>query len=257
MGDPHMTPDQLLEAWHDQQTAFIEFREMRTRTMVRVLAHLQSGLDHPIRVLDLACGPASLATEVLAAIPGASAVGVDRDPILLRLAKETNQFGERLQIVDADITDPTLPEQLGGRIFDAAISATALHWLDPGELVSLYQHLPRMLVDGGVFLNADHLYYDQRTQAGLDALAVSLRDSFQVNHMEQGAMSWDDWWQAATTMPGWEKDAQRRQQVWANDHPTVKVSTGFHLAALQAAGFIETDQIYQWFDDRIIFGRLA
>lgn len=255
MAEP-MTPHELLAAWNEQQTVFIECRELRTRTLVEILSRLQSDLDRPIRVLDLACGPACLASAVLAAIPQATAVGVDCDPVLLRLANETNQFGDRLEIIEADLTDPDLPDRVGGRVFDAAISATALHWLDPHQLVELYQRLPRMLISGGVFLNADHLFYDEHTQPGLHALAVTVRDGFQVRCLEAGAMSWDSWWQAATTMPGWESEAQARATVWEDKHPTVKVSVQFHLAALRAAGFVETDQIYQWFDDRLLHARL-
>ena len=33
-----MTPEELLAAWHLQQTAFIEFRDQRVRAMLEVLA---------------------------------------------------------------------------------------------------------------------------------------------------------------------------------------------------------------------------
>ena len=37
-----MTPEELLAAWHLQQTAFIEFRDQRVRAMLEVLAALAS-----------------------------------------------------------------------------------------------------------------------------------------------------------------------------------------------------------------------
>ena len=54
-----MSPEELLAAWHAQQTAFIEFRDQRVRAMLEVLAAVKPQ-DRPLRVLDLGCGPAPL-----------------------------------------------------------------------------------------------------------------------------------------------------------------------------------------------------
>ncbi len=56
------------------------------------------------RVLDLACGPASLSDRVLARLPEAAVVGVDADPVLLALARDAARPG--LQLVDADLRIP-------------------------------------------------------------------------------------------------------------------------------------------------------
>ncbi|RLP07640.1 class I SAM-dependent methyltransferase [Propionibacterium australiense] len=251
-----MTPDELLEAWHRQQTAFIEFRELRTRMMTDALQRLREQRGRPLRMLDLACGPASLASAALAVLPDGEAVAVDCDPVLLRLARETNRFGDRLRVVEADLTAPDLPERLPAGPYDAAFSATALHWLDPDELVALYQRLPRLLGPGALFMNADHLFYDARHNPWLSAHAPDAREAFEREAVAGGVMGWDQWWAAATGMPGWEQEAAEREKVWADDHPTVKVSLEFHLAALRAAGFTETGQLYQLLDDRIVFARL-
>lgn len=103
-----MTPDELLAAWHEQQTAFIEFRGLRTRMITDALVALRAELGRPLRLLDLACGPASLASAALEALPDGEAVAVDCDPVLLRLARETNRFGDRLRLVEADLVDPDL-----------------------------------------------------------------------------------------------------------------------------------------------------
>lgn len=251
-----MTPDELLAAWHEQQTAFIEFRGLRTRMITDALAALRAERGRPLRLLDLACGPASLASAALAALPDGEAVAVDCDPVLLRLARETNRFGERLRIIGADLTDPDLASVVPAGPYDAAFSATALHWLDPDALVALYQRLPRLLGPGALFMNADHLPYDTAGSPWLNRYARAGRDAFEKEAFAGGAMGWDEWWGAATAMPGWEQEAAEREKVWADDHSTAPVSLEFHLAALRAAGFVETGQLYQLLDDRIVFGRL-
>lgn len=252
-----MTPDELLEAWHRQQTAFIEFRELRTRMITDALVRLREERARPLRLLDLGGGPASLASAALAVLPDGEAVAVDCDPVLLRLARETNRYGDRLRVVQADLTAPDLPDRLPAGPYDAAFSATALHWLDPDDLVALYQRLPRLLGPGALFMNADHLFYDAQHTPWLSAYAPAARAVFQQDAVAaDSVMGWEEWWAAATGMPGWEQEAAERERVWADDHPTVKVSLEFHVAALRAAGFTETGQLYQLLDDRIVFARL-
>ena len=109
-----MSPEELLAAWHAQQTAFIEFRDQRVRAMLEVLAAVKPQ-DRPLRVLDLGCGPGSLCDAVADRFPDAEVVGVDRDPILLRLGRDTNRHGERMRLVDLALADPGWAQQLGPR----------------------------------------------------------------------------------------------------------------------------------------------
>lgn len=250
-----MSPEELLAAWHDQQKAFIELRDLRTRTMIDVLLKVRAEKGTPIKVLDLACGPGSLGTAVMQAIPDSSVVAVDRDPVLLRLGRETNKF-DNIQFIDEDITSPNLPDSVGTD-FDGVISATALHWLSPDQLAALYLRLGKMMNPGAVFMNGDHLFYDAVTQPYLRKTAEDVRDTFQNKFLEEGALSWDAWWKTALEMPGWQEETKLWHERWADDRPSIKVNVDFHLSALQAAGFVETAQIYQWFDDRIIFGRIS
>ena len=69
-------------------------------------------------------------------------------------------------------------------------------------------------------------------------------------------MTWDAWWEAARSMPGWEAEAKQWEERWSDKSPIVKVSLEFHLSALRAAGFVETTHIFRWFDDVVVFARL-
>ena len=107
-----MTPEELLAAWHVQQAAFIEFRDQRVKAMLEMLAAAHPE-DRPLRVLDLGCGPGSLCDAVADRFPDAEVVGVDRDPILLRLGRETNRHGERMRLLDLDLAAPGWIHEIG------------------------------------------------------------------------------------------------------------------------------------------------
>lgn len=251
-----MTPQELLAAWHRQQTAFIEFRDQRVRAMLEVLGALQLE-GRPLRVLDLGCGPGSLGEAIADRFPDAEVVGLDRDPILLRLGRETNRHGERVRLLDVDLTDPGWTQQVGATRYDAVVSATALHWLSPADLVRLYGALPQVLNPGAVFLNADHLGYDPVTEPVIRALAEQERERHRLASVEAGAMTWEDWWEAARSMPGWEEEACAWEERWADKTVNVKVSLDFHLTALETAGFVEPGHIFRWFDDVVVYARLG
>jgi hypothetical protein len=250
-----MTPEELLAAWHVQQTAFIEFRDQRVKAMLEMLAAAHPE-DRPLRVLDLGCGPGSLCDAVADRFPDAEVVGVDRDPILLRLGRETNRHGERMRLLDLDLAAPGWVHEVGQERFDAVVSATALHWLNPDKLAGLYVTLPQVLNPGAVFLNADHLYFDGATEPFLKGVAEEQREKFRLAAIDSGAMTWEAWWEAARSVPGWEAEAKEWEERWSDKSPTVKVSLEFHLSALRAAGFVETTHIFRWFDDVVVFARL-
>ncbi len=251
-----MNVNQLLAAWHEQQTAFIELRDLRTRIVTDVLAYRREELSRPLRILDIACGPGSLAHATLERLPDSTVVAIDKDPILLRLGRETNRYGDRLLFIDADLDTSAWLDAIPEGPYDAAISATALHWLPPHILTRFYIEVAQILTPGGIVMDADHLYHDHISQPYLHQMDEQMREKFRVHSLEEGTMTWDQWWHEACSMPGWEEEAAERERRWANDGPTLKVSAAFHREAMRAAGFSETGQLFQFFDDRIVYGRL-
>ncbi|MFZ0975255.1 MAG: methyltransferase domain-containing protein, partial [Solirubrobacteraceae bacterium] len=85
-----------LDRWDAQQETYLPEREERFEVIVDLL---EATAGPRPRVLDLACGPASLALRVVARLPEASVVGVDTDPVLLALARAAAPAS--LELVDA------------------------------------------------------------------------------------------------------------------------------------------------------------
>lgn len=249
------SPRELLESWERQQTAYVQFRESRTLCLLETISQSCGGDDARITVLDIGCGPGSLTNAVLQRFANAQVVAVDVDPVLLRLLRETTPYLDRITIVDADLRDPDIADRLPGGC-DAAISATALHWLQPAALVDAYRAIAQALRPGGLMLNADHLLFDATALPELRQLCIDQRERVFDEAVASGARSWDDWWVDALSMPGWEAEVQEYHRRWQGRTPARKVDTQFHLAAMRAAGFGETATIWQWLDDCVVYGRM-
>lgn len=247
-----MTPQKMLDEWHKQQTAFIELRDLRTRFLVDIVEYHRQRLGRPLTIVDVGCGPGSLGTAILERVPDSRVYGLDRDPLLLRLGRETNKHGENFTFLDVDITSEDLAEQLPVQQIDVTVSATALHWLMPQDLVQLYQAVGKLTVDGGLFMNADHLDYDGHTQTFLDEYSQQYKTTHLKDSHAKGAMSWQAWWEEMKALPGWEKERDEWEKRWEGKKTAPHVSEDFHFEALRAAGFGQTGTVYQWLEDRLI-----
>lgn len=236
----------LLERWDAQQTAYIKHRAMRFDVVAETIARLRGRAP---RILDLACGPGSMIAALAIALPDAKIVGVDKDPVLVALASEIFTENKNIDIIEADLDAADWHGGISGQ-FDAITSSTALHWLAPDILGRLYFQLPQHLATGGLFLNADHLYYDEIAQPTLNTLARQDDEANQVLAFANGADTWDAWWLLAEQR---YPDAKvRRDALWDGKVPPLKVTLGYHLETLRSAGFKETGTIWQYLDDFVI-----
>jgi SAM-dependent methyltransferase len=95
-----MTPaaSTWLERWDAQQETYLPDREEHFEVLIDLVETVAGPAP---RVLDLACGPGSLGTRLLARLPEASVVGVDADPVLLALGRATAPAG--LRLIEADL----------------------------------------------------------------------------------------------------------------------------------------------------------
>ncbi|MET7398885.1 class I SAM-dependent methyltransferase [Dactylosporangium sp. NPDC005572] len=245
----------LMSTWDAQQTGYLPRREERFTAIVRTLGAVLGGR---FTVVDLGCGPGSLSRRILDTYPEATAVAVDADPLLLRLGRNALiGYGERLRWVDADLRDPSWTERLGVERVDAAVSTTALHWLDPGALFTLYQRVGRLVRPGGVLLNGDNMPYDPgqaiHERLANEANERAAHEAFTV----AGVPDWDRWWtQAADALADEARERQERR-ARADERYGLRdgdrlTSLSTHVTALTEAGFREIATIWQDLDDRVL-----
>ena len=247
---PFPTAQNLLARWDAQQTAYIKHRDQRFGVMAQTIARL---CGNSPRILDLACGPGSTSAALLDLLPEAHIIAVDKDPVLLAIANDVFAGRTNVQVRDEDLDQTVWLDAIEGQ-FDAVVSSTALHWLAPDALARLYFALADKVKAGGIFLNADHLKYDDICQPVLQRLSAEDDAINQKVAFEGGTDTWDAWWAAAKSNPAYQTAATRRDAVWEGKEPQRKVNLGYHLTALRSAGFRETGTIWQYLDDYVLYG---
>jgi SAM-dependent methyltransferase len=109
--------------------------------------------------LDVGCGTGIEARQFLAA--GCTVLGVEADPRMADFARTT---GLEVEVATFEAWEPA------GRTFDAVVSGTAWHWVDP---VAGAAKAARILRPGGVLAPFGHVYQLPPTVA--EALAAAYR----------------------------------------------------------------------------------
>ncbi len=237
-----------LDRWEAQQGTSMPDREERFAIMIGAVGALCGASPH---VVDLGCGPGSLARRLLDALPGARVTAVDMDPVLLAIGRNAlGDQGGRLEWLDADLRSRWRTPSASP--VDAAVSTTALHWLQPGPLAALYRHLGTVLSPGGLFVNGDRLDFPAAAPRIADA-AQSMRGAAGDVVLSPDAESWEEWWAAVAREPGLAAEVAERARRH-HDHPDHDHSAdlAFHVEALREAGFEEVETIWQHLTDRVL-----
>ncbi|WP_028661351.1 class I SAM-dependent methyltransferase [Nocardioides insulae] len=244
----------LIARWDAQQGVYIPQRDAMYEAMFEALAHLRPAEE--LVVLDLACGPGAISRRLLDRFPAARAVAVDVDPVLLRLGR--GAYGDadgRLRWAGVDLRDPDWPQRLGpdgaAGTFDAVLSSTALHWLDPATLAATYRRCHELLRPDGVLLNADYLPHPAAGR--LRDLSAAMADERQDRAVATGAESWDAWWEAVAAEPALAEALDERSALWPEgSRDWTGPTLAFHETALLEAGFAEAGTLWQDLNERIL-----
>jgi len=240
-----------LQRWDAQQAGYVPEREERFRVMFDVLEAL---LPDDFVALDLACGPGAISQRLLDRFLRARCVAIDFDPVMLALGQGAlGTYDGRLRWIDADLAEPGWVKSAGEAAVDAALSTTALHWLDAPELVEVYRELGALIRPGGVFLNGDNMDFgpdlptvqrfvsDARDRAWSD-------ESFAARGVETA----EQWWEALEREPAVAPlIAERARRLAAKQRPA-SPTFDLHVGALHSAGFREVATIWQSGTDRVL-----
>lgn len=230
--------------WDAQQEFYIADREERFAVIGDVVA--QAVGKNGGTVLDLGCGPGSLAGRLADRLPGARIVGVDADPVLLALGRA--RYAGSVEFVDADLTDQNWADAVPATI-DAAVSTTALHWLEPDQLTSVYEILAARIRPGGLFVNGDHL---PTGDAELDGLAEAVKQGRAARAGVTENEDWGSWWTAIGAEPQLAALVNERSQRALAHHGGNALSATEHANLLKTAGFRTAGPLWQSGDDHVL-----
>jgi SAM-dependent methyltransferase len=251
--DPAAARDWIAR-WDRQQEGYLPDREDRFAALIDAVEAV-AGRPDPL-VVDLGCGPGSLAVRLLARIPAATVIAVDADPVTLSLGRAAHGGVAGLRFLDADLRAPGWEAGLGrepGRPVDAVVSTTALHWLTAVELRGLYRAVAALLRPGGLFLDGDHLRLDEGQEPVLAHLDRVLEEREGRRRVPAGpAEDWGQWWQAVAADPALAAAAAERARRTVHHHGPEGALLAVHVEALRAAGFAEVGTIWQRGANRLL-----
>jgi SAM-dependent methyltransferase len=243
--------------WDRQQEVTLADREDRFTALIDAVEVATTRPD-PL-VVDLGCGPGSLAVRLLARLPQATVLAVDADPVTLSLGRAAHGDLPGLRFLDVDLRSPGWEARLGlgpGSQVDAVVSTTALHWLTAAELRELYRALASLLRPGGLFADGDHLRLDETENPVLARVDRALEEREDRRRFPDGhagrAEDWEQWWQAVAADPALADPAAERERRTVRHHGREGTLLAVHVAALRAAGFTEVGIIWQRGANRIL-----
>ncbi|MFC5218423.1 class I SAM-dependent methyltransferase [Streptomyces coerulescens] len=250
MGLSLATAERWVHRWELQQQRYAVDREERFTVIADVVEQTVAGRTGRPLVVDLGCGPGSLAARLARRLPYADIVGVDMDPLLLELAR--THHADAARYVDAVIGEAGWTRALRlDRPLDAAVSTTALHYLGPDALHRLYRQLAALLRPGGVLVNGDHFPHDDTALAAL-AGCVGRRRAERGRALAHE--DWDSWWTAVAADPELTDllAARRRRQPSSGAGCAAHLSVSAHERLLRRAGFGHVGAVWQYGDSHVL-----
>ncbi len=226
------------ERWEAMQNCYIPQRRYRFGLLL-TLPDLSP--EDEISILDLGCGPGSLAFQALRIYPRARVLAVDANPILLEMGRAMARRDHRVRFLQADLREPW---SWRDQSYDLVVSATALHWLTSEHLATAYGRAYDALTPGGWFLNSDHIAADDAVlqKRYRELLGATQRQALCLS----SADDWDGYWAALTAALGQHPSQATPDEgtLWeGNDDGQPR---SYHLEALRATGFSHV--MFHWQD---------
>ncbi len=242
-----------LARWERMQSLHLADRGGRTAVLAE--ACTLANADAPA-ILELGCGPGGILSALAERHPSARLTGLDHDPLLLAIAAHTAGRRPGTRVVDCDLRQERWPERCGAALgqgtppaFDAVVSSTALHWLDPDQLGAAYAGAHALLGPGGVLVNADHFAFGEPR---LDALAAARA---RLHEPPAGdAESWDGWWAAIAQVPSLASLLAERARRFPPTHHAHghALTEQDHRDRLRAAGFGRVEKVWARYDSAVL-----
>ncbi|MFE6356931.1 class I SAM-dependent methyltransferase [Streptomyces rochei] len=239
-----------VERWERQQQRYAVDREERFTVITDVVEYITAGRPRPL-LLDLGCGPGSLAARLAGRMPDAEVVAADMDPLLLELGR--THHADAARYVDTVIGADGWTDALGlRRPLDGAVSTTALHYLPEPVLLDTYRRLAALLRPGGVLVNGDHFPPGDASCAGITAHVGRCRAERTGGHAHE---DWDAWWAAAARDPELADlyaERARRRAALDTTGPDEDLPLERHAELLHRAGFRHVAPVWRFGDSAVL-----
>lgn len=241
--------------WQEWVTRFDRMQDRglisRPERLTVLMRTVRAACPTPKGILDLGCGSGTLGEVLLDTFPDTTVLGVDLDHSLLALARRRlERFGSRVSLIRADLRDDAWMREHWGR-FDAAVSATALHWLSAESLATLYRRLAGLLKPGGLFVNADHVANDSPA-----IMAAWLEDK--KRHWSttdpDGAETWAEFWKAYAVALGADEKSIGSWVVKNWEAVEEGMPMAWHFDRMRESGFEAVDCFWRSLGDAVYGG---
>jgi SAM-dependent methyltransferase len=241
-----------VKRWDQMQEHYLVKRSERLKTIVNLIKETQHSVN---AVLDLGCGTGSLTVSVLEDFPHAISAGIDFDPTILWLAKaRLKSYRSRVRLILNDLRDRTWLRSVPSP-FDAVISATALHWLKPDELVDLYKQVALILRPGGIFLNADHVGSDH---PGIQRAWEKHQSIMLAKEAKRDSNDWHTFWNEYSRALGIDINNIHKRVIGGWEGGVEEgLPLAWHFDRLREGGFASVDCFWRYDCDAIYGGILA
>ncbi|MFC7987356.1 class I SAM-dependent methyltransferase [Streptomyces sp. NPDC057336] len=239
-----------VERWERQQQRYAVDREERFTVITDVVEYVTADRPRPL-LLDLGCGPGSLAARLVGRLPDAEIVAADMDPLLLELGR--THHADAARYVDTVIGADGWTDALGlDRPLDAAVSTTALHYLPEPVLLDTYRRLAALLRPGGVLVNGDHFPPGDASCAAITAHVGRRRAERTGGHAHE---DWHAWWGAAARDPELADlyaERARRHEAHGGSGRGDDLALERHAELLAGAGFRHVAPVWRFGDSAVL-----
>ena len=133
--------------------------------------------DRPCEIMDLGCGDGILGRYLLNIFPAARCTFVDFSEPMLEALNEKVSSQPNVRVVKGDFSSPLWVDGVSQSApFDIVISGFSIHHQPNERKQQLYGEIYRLLRQGGVFLNLEHV-------ASLTTAGERLFDEFFLDHL--------------------------------------------------------------------------
>lgn len=147
--------------WNSSQ--YLKFERERTQPSIDLIARI--GLNAPLKILDVGCGPGNSTAALKQRFPDAFVLGIDSSPEMIRAAK-AHYTDMEFALCDAASELPQLD-----RDFDVVFSNACIQWVPNHE--KLLSDLATLLRPGGILAVQTPMNYKEPIHLIIEELVES------------------------------------------------------------------------------------